>query len=139
METYQELKKRQEQETNAFPFGFAFSTSQFKEMMEKWGLTVNDTDKIYSIGMGGYVQKKDSDAMHQMMARHKKELQDAIDADTAGDGFVKQMFLYELANHEFGYTGDLEETLDALNISSKDLEQHENLKSGLMLAISEVD
>ena len=43
---YLELKQRQQKEVNDFPFGFAFSNQQFKEMMEKFGLSENDTDKI---------------------------------------------------------------------------------------------
>ena len=46
---YLELKQRQQKEVNDFPFGFAFSNQQFKEMMEKFGLKETDTDKIYSI------------------------------------------------------------------------------------------
>ena len=34
---YLELKERQQKEVNDFPFGFAFSNEQFKEMMEKFG------------------------------------------------------------------------------------------------------
>ena len=37
---------------NAFPLGSCFSKEQFADMMHQWGLTVNDTDKIYSIGFG---------------------------------------------------------------------------------------
>ena len=59
MNTYQQLKDRQQKEFDAFPFGSAFSNQQFQNMMEKWGLTVNDTDKIMSIGSGCYIRKAD--------------------------------------------------------------------------------
>ena len=52
MSKYTELKAKHQKEVDAFPFGFAFNQSQFNEMMAKWGLTPNDTDKIYSIGGG---------------------------------------------------------------------------------------
>ena len=50
--TYEELKNKHEQEMNAFPLGACFSQKQFEEMMQKWGLTIDDTDKILSIGGG---------------------------------------------------------------------------------------
>lgn len=49
MSKYTELKAKHQAEVDAFPFGFAFNNKQFNEMMEKWGLTPDDTDKIYSI------------------------------------------------------------------------------------------
>ena len=56
---YEELKNKHQQEMNAFPIGACFSQKQFEEMMQKWGLTVHDTDKICSIGGGCYVRKSD--------------------------------------------------------------------------------
>jgi hypothetical protein len=41
---------------------FAFNTEQFKEGMEKVGLTENDTGKILSIGHGGYLLKTRKEA-----------------------------------------------------------------------------
>lgn len=38
MESYRELRDRQQKEFNELPLGFAFSDKQFDEMMEKWGL-----------------------------------------------------------------------------------------------------
>lgn len=135
MNAYAELKERQQKEVNAFPLGFAFSNQQFKNMMGKWGLTEDDTDKIYSIGSGGFVRKCDADAMHEMFERHAKEHTDAIKADTTGEGYIYQMFAYELSNHEYDYTGELQDTLDALNITDEDLEKNEALRNGLKKAL----
>lgn len=76
--------------------------------MEKWGLDARkqaDLDKVYSIGYGGYIQKKDADLLHETRARHDAEMAAAIAEDTTGEGFIYEMFLYELYNHEYGYTG----------------------------------
>ena len=89
---YQELRQRQQKEFDALPLGFAFGDKQA------------DLDKIYSIGYGGYIQKKDAPLLHETRKRHDKELEDAIAADETGEGFVFEMFLYELDNHEYGYT-----------------------------------
>lgn len=36
MNSYTELRNRQQEEFNAFPLGAAFSNAQFDEMMRKW-------------------------------------------------------------------------------------------------------
>ena len=58
MESYRELRERQQKEFNELPLGFAFSDKQFYEMMQKWGLDpIKDLDKIYQIPFGGFLQK----------------------------------------------------------------------------------
>lgn len=134
MNKYAELRARQQKEIDAFPFMFAFSQKQFDEGMIRLGLKPTDTDKIYSIGAGGYIRKTDSAALHEMLDRHSAELQAAIDADETGEGFVKDMFLYELDNHEFSYTWDLEPTLDALGLTMEQVAGDRKLYNGLYLA-----
>ena len=142
MNAYKELRDRQQKEANAFPFGFAFGNDQFVEMMKKWKLchgrdgkpTKNDISKIYSIGYGGFVQKKDAPAFHEMMTRHTKEMDDAIAADPDGTGFIRQMFEYEMFNHEYGLTYDIEDTLDALGLTAEQVKSDERLLNGYKLA-----
>lgn len=38
MESYREMRERQQKEFNELPLGFAFSNEQFAEMMKGWGL-----------------------------------------------------------------------------------------------------
>ena len=135
MNAYQEMKDRQQKEFNAFPMGAAFSNQQFQQMMEKWGLTVNDTDKICSIGGGCYIRKTDIAAFTALINKTAAELKNAITADTTGDGFIFDMFVYELANHEYCITYDLEETLDALGLTPEEVNADELLKHGLNKAI----
>ena len=66
---YLELKNRQQKEVNAFPLGACFSKEQFADMMQKWGLTVDDTDKIVPVGGGCYVRKNDLPAFLQLNCR----------------------------------------------------------------------
>lgn len=42
MNRYRELMNKQQEEVNALPLGFAFSNKQFAEMMQGWGLTIED-------------------------------------------------------------------------------------------------
>lgn len=73
MESYRELRDRQQKEFNELPLGFAFSDKQFDEMMGKWGLDPEkDLDKIYRIPGGGFIQKKDHKHFHEVLDRHKK-------------------------------------------------------------------
>lgn len=137
MNKYEELKTRQEKEMNAFPLGACFSKQQFEEMMTKWGLTTTDTDKIYSLGGGCYIRKSDHTAFHEMLKRFKKERSEAIAADTTGDGFIYDMFLSELANHEYCITYDLEETLDVLNLTIEQINADKRLLHGLQKARKE--
>ena len=100
--TYSELKERQQQEINAFPFIWAFNESQLADGMRRLGLDPEkDKDKLCSIGGGGIIRKTDAQAMRAMFDRHRRELLDAIEADSTGDGFIYDMFYTGVANHEY--------------------------------------
>ena len=132
---YKELHDRHQAEINAFPFGFAFSQDQFDKMMvDRFNLTPTDTDKIYSIGGGGYIRKEDHQAMCEMIERHAKEKKDAIAADLTGEGYIYDMFVYELANHEYMITMTSDDTLDALGLTWEDVKADSRLSHGLKKA-----
>ena len=138
MNKYAELKNLHQERINALPLMFAFSEKQFKEGMERWGLTENDTDKIYKLGTtGGFYQRKDSTLIFSAFEENENELAEAIKADPDGTGFIKDMFLYELANHEYCITYDLEPTLAALQLTEDDVLNDERLLNGLKIAKSE--
>lgn len=120
--TYRDIKARHQQEFNAFPIGAAFNNKQFEEMMAKWGFTTEDTDKILSLGAGCFIRKTDADAYISMVKRQREELKKA--KEDGGMEFYYSMFYHELKNHEFGYTGDDTETLEALGITEKDLSKN---------------
>ena len=135
MNTYKALRDRQSKEMNAFPLGAAFSNKQFEEMMQKWGLTVDDTDKICSLGAGCFIRKSDKQAFLDMMKRFQDEKKAAIEQDKTGEGFIFDMFLYELGNHEYCITYDLDETLDAVGLSEEEINGDQRLSHGLQKAI----
>lgn len=138
MNKYEEIKNKHQKRVNEFPLGFAFSNEQFKNMMEKWGLEEKDTDKILSIGSGGFIRKNDVEEYNKMWNEIRKENNDLIEQDKTGDGYIKDMFVYELANHEYGLTYDLDDTLDALELSYEQVMNTPNLKHGLELARKEI-
>ena len=137
MNRYKEMKDRQGVEINDFPMAFAFSDKQFEEGMAKLGLKPEDTDKVWAIpNTGGFYRRDDAEAFHEMFDRHWGEYQAAIAEDITGEGFIYEMFRYELENHEFGYTWDVTDTLRALGLDKKDLEKSEALRNGLAKAVA---
>jgi len=134
---YEELINRQQSEYNKFPIKFAFNDKQFRQSMNELGLTEKDTDKIVSIGAGGFMRKTDVDAYLKLGNKFAKEMEEAIENDKTGRGFVKDMFAYELANHEYGYTRVLTDTLDALGYKVEDINSNPKLMKGLKLALNE--
>lgn len=131
MNKYQELREKQQAEVEAFPMFFAFNQKQFEEGMKSLGLKPTDTKKIYKLGhTGGFYRKSDAPAFHDMFQRHSKEMEDAIAADPTGDGFIFDMFDYELANHEYNYTHDPEPTLDALGLTMEQIKADDRLLHG---------
>lgn len=132
---YVALRERQQQEVNDFPMVFAFNHQQFIEGMHQLGLKATDTDKVYSLGnLGGIYRKSDAEALHAMIDRHASELEAGIKSDTDGTGFAYDMFRYELANHEYCVTYDLEPTLDACGLTIIEVNDSPILKKALNAA-----
>lgn len=139
MNRYADMKRRHQEEINRLPLGFAFNDRQFGEMMHGWGLDPEkDTDKLYRLPGGGFVQKKDHALLHETLERQEAELQEAIGADKTGEGFIYEMFLQELSDHEFGYTMDTEEALDALGYTAAEVLGDPRLKRGIEKAATEI-
>jgi len=131
---YLELKKRHQAEIDNFPMFFAFSNEQFNDGMEKFGLDPKETDKVCSIYGGGYVKKEDADRLKSMFLSQSKEKKQAIENDETGEGYIKDMFEYELANHEYNYTMDASDTLECLGLTIEDIANSQALQKGFMLA-----
>ena len=134
MNEYLKMKDRHEKEFSEFPMVFAFSKKQFKEGMNKLGLEPTDTDKVYKSIGGGFYKKIDEKRLTDLLDRHSKEIDNAIKADKIGDGFIYDMFNYELGNHEYCYTLDATDTLNALGLPLKEIRRSESLTNGLTQA-----
>lgn len=135
MNKYAELKNKIQEEVNNFPLGFAFSNEQFEKMKEELG--VKEDSELLSIGAGGFIRKTDKDAFHELFNNKAKRFDEAIAEDKTGEGFIKDMFLYELANHEYCITYELDDTLDALDLTYEEVMSDERLLRGLTLAKNE--
>lgn len=139
METYTEMKKRHQQMFNELPVFYAFSEEQFTLEMKKRGLKPKNTDKIYRLGdSGGYYLRADAELIRNTLNTISTEEQEAIAADTTGEGYIFQMFYHELLNHEYTYTLDVEDTLMALGISEEEISTNAALRNGLNKAINKI-
>ena len=132
MNKYTELKSKQQKEVDVFPFGFAFNKDQYDIMMDKWGLKPTHRSQIIYIGGGSFVRKSDYKAMHEMFARHIAEHKAAM----LDDEYLYQMFNYELANHEYSYTRDLTDTLEALGLTMEEINEDPRMADVLKRAIA---
>ena len=125
---YLKLQTKHNEEFNNFPIMFAFTDKSFEEGLVKLGLKKSDTDKVISIGYGGFIRKADKEAYLEMTIRQANERKQAIEDDKTGDGYIYQMFLTELNNHEYGYTYDYEDTLNSLNLTIEEINANPVMK-----------
>ena len=69
-----------------------------------------------------------------MLDRHEQERKAAIAADKTGNGYIYQMFLAELADHEYCITYDYEDTFNALGLTVEEINADKRLLRGLQKA-----
>lgn len=112
---------------------FAFSEEQFKEGMAEIG--AKSEKELYRMPGGGFYKKMDSPKIKQLFSDAVK-IQKAALKD-GGVEFAADMFSEELANHEYGLTRDLRDTLDAIGIEPEEIWQDEALSRGLEIALAE--
>lgn len=135
MNAYIAMENRHQQEVNALPIKFAFSDKQFEEGMKALGLKPTDTDKVYALhGTGGFYRRTDADIIRETFRRHQQEREEAIAADKDGTGYLYQMFRYELANHEYCITYDLEPTIEACGFTVDEVNGNPALLAALKKA-----
>lgn len=125
---YKELKSEHEQQVNNFPMFFAFDKNQFDEGMRKFGLHPDNKDQLLSIGLGGFILKSDKEAYKEMFKQQDNDMKNAI---ANSDQFIFDMFNYELANHEYTYTYEIDDTLQALGLTFEEVQADERLLNGL--------
>ena len=123
MNKYTELKKIIADDISNFPFLFAFSDKQFKEGMEKLGLKETDTKKLLRVGSGMFIRKTDKDLLMVMTDKHDKMRKEAMKDNM----YLHQAFLYELGNHEYGYTYDEEPSIEAVGLTVKEVDENKRL------------
>lgn len=124
---YTEMKNRHQAETNALPMKFAFSKEQLTKMIEEFGVP---TSELRHLGMGTYAKASDVKLISETFDRHANEVTEAM----KNSKFAYDAFRYELANHEYGYTGEVEDTLESLGLTYEQVQADEVLKKALQRA-----
>jgi hypothetical protein len=132
--TLKELKDTHQKDVNEFPFiyVFAFSDKEFISKMAEeikkrkpncTGITTMEgvARHVASIGAGAFIFKEDSAAMREMFERHEAERKHFNKTEKN----LVATILYEMNNHEYGYTRDRYDTLMALGKTDKDLKTDE--------------
>lgn len=107
---YTEFKQNQEAELNDFPMFFAFSQKQLDEGMQKLGVV--KFDELYRIGGGGFIRKTDSEELQILFSKCREERTRFL----ANDENLLDSLVYELGDHEYCITRDVQPTLEALGL-----------------------
>lgn len=137
MNSYYKMRSRHAQEFYGFPHICAFTQKNLLEGMKKLG--VNTPKELFGYGDTGlYFRVTDRTALDEMFERQHKEITEAILNDGTGNGFIYDMFLYELNAHEYRFTQDIEDTLEALGITQEQIVSTPNLKHGLEKACRKI-
>lgn len=126
MNQYKEMISRHDAEFNSILKVFAFTEEGVERNMKELG--VSSMDELAHLGGGIYVRKMDIPRLGEMSTRFRREQQEAIDADKNGYSFVYQMFYTMLEGHDFCFTLDAEDALEALDMTIGDIENNPKLK-----------
>ena len=129
---YESFKNNARKELNDFPKFFAFNEKQFEEGKKE--LNIKSDNELCKIWGGGFIRKTDRQDFINMIDRHDIELKESIKADTEGDKFIYSMFLYEMNNHEYSYTYEVEDTLEALCLTWEEVQNNNSLLNGFKKA-----
>lgn len=117
---YLELHKKNQELFNEFAndhliWIIAFSESKMIAELDKHNLKPED---VTSIGGGGFIRKSDIKLYNELY----KKMSNVIAEIKDNKQDLKDAFIYELGNHEYCITYDLDDTLDALNLTREDLQ-----------------
>lgn len=143
--SYKELIDKQMAETNSFPVKAANNNEQFEKIVNEWNLSFDEnSDNYYGkqlipVGLGMFIRKKDVKAFNDMLNRHREEHLKAIKEDKTGDGYIYDMFIYELQKHKYQYTSRVDEVLQTLNVSIETLLQNTVMSQALIKACKYVE
>lgn len=122
---YQEFKERIQKETNKLPIYWVFGKEQIDKLTKKLNLKNDGELKEKCFGIfGGLALKKDKEMILNTLKKHNEELKENL----KNDDFLKSAFRYEMSNHEYIITYDIEDTLQALNITLEEYQKNERMQ-----------
>lgn len=143
MNQYRKLSEDHQERVNVFlnkyAF-FAFNEKQFQDGLQRLGISEEDAGKkLVRMGSTGGFMLKEHTAEYAALAEGiADEVDKAVHDPSTGPSFAYDMFYYELANHEYSYTGCKEDALDALGYTWEDIRKDEILQTALEQAAKDV-
>jgi hypothetical protein len=137
---YITLIKQFEDKTNAFINKycfFAFNNEQFQDGLKEFDLTLDEfKTNFVKIPAGGYMLKDKVDEYRTLSKSREDEIQKQIKLDETGDGFIYDMFLYELNNDEYACHGDDSGAIAMCDLTQEQIDNNPALLKGLAKAKS---
>lgn len=131
MTLYEKFKQEAKQEINALPMDFAFSGKQMTEALKRLG--AESRKECDSLGGGALCLKKDPDrivsTIDALDKKLVKNMQDDFD-------FAKSAFIYELNNHEYNFTYDETDALEALSVTREMLSNNAQMRKAFVEAVA---
>lgn len=124
--SYSDFKLAEREAIDALPIEFAFNDDQFHDMLKKFGLTLDEKDKLRRIPGGGFCLATDAKMIVETMLSWSRKLSELIKTD---DEFTVDALRYELDNHEYGYTGEPDDALLELGLPSDVNKLDERMKN----------
>lgn len=131
---YKTWKENSQKDFDKLPIYFAFGETQFQELLKRLNLkdTKEDLEKLVSIGCGGIMRKCDLYLLKNHNETFSKEK--LMYWMKNNFKFAYSAFKYEMNNHEFYYTCDIEDTLNVLGITIEEIQKNGLLKLAYLRA-----
>ena len=129
-DSYDALQKAHQEDISNFPILWLFgkkSDAELAEAISKIG--AKSVDELVGIGGGGYIHKEKKEDFLTMMQNHGEER----NKFSSNKNNLVEVIFSEMCNHEYAYTQDPEDTLNALGKTYKDL-QNPDFKKAWKLA-----
>lgn len=105
---------------------------QFREGMRSLGLDPDrDSDKVFSTGKGAYFKKEHEARIIKILDVFTDMINKAISLDETGEGYIYDMFRYELENNQYILTHDYTDTLRVCGLTMETVQNHPPLRHGL--------
>ena len=134
---YEEYEKTRRKAYDEFTKGkifYAFNLKQLKEGMESIGLNLKETKKVAHLGAGAYILIDEIQNYKKFKDKQRKEFEENMQIYD----FAKSAFKSELANHEYCYTMDPYDAINALGYTSNKINNEPLLSKALNAAKKEL-
>lgn len=136
--TYKEYKENMTQEINEFANQYciwAFGREQLAEALKEHNLTEEEFQNNYCGFFGGGAIRKDKIKEYENICEKQNNQLKELMKD---EEFAYDALYYELANHEYGYTGNESDALRDLGLTADDIINNQVLNRAFCRAAREI-